>query len=98
MGTTSLIRDEKIMEAFDGAFDKPIDFDHKPTVDEIFIIRLRAVAQAQAEELKRESEQALSDYHDRKISFERLAERMNLNFYALHTACGEASGRIEGYG
>jgi hypothetical protein len=42
-----LLTDEEINKAFDSAFDKGVYFDHKPTVEEILTIRLRAVAQAQ---------------------------------------------------
>ena len=42
-----IITDEQINRAFDGAFDKPLYFDYKPTEEEIITIRLRAVAQAQ---------------------------------------------------
>ncbi len=41
------LSDEEINSAFDKAFDSPINFDHKPTLEEIMLIRLRAVAQAQ---------------------------------------------------
>lgn len=42
-----LLTNEEIDSAFESAFDTPINFDHKPTVEEIFVIRLRAVAKAQ---------------------------------------------------
>jgi len=40
------VSDEELNKAYDGAFDKPMDFDHKPTADELHTIRLRAVSQA----------------------------------------------------
>ena len=45
-----VLSDEKINTAFDGAFDTPIELDHKPTPKEIILIRLRAVAQAQLDD------------------------------------------------
>ena len=42
-----LLSDEALNQVFNNAFDKPVSLDHKPTVDEIFTIRLRAVAQTQ---------------------------------------------------
>ena len=42
-----LPEDEEIQSAFDEAFDKPVYLDHEPTPEEIILIRLRAVAQAQ---------------------------------------------------
>ena len=41
------------------------------------------VAQAQIDKIKDKQGEALEDYRNDKISFERLAERMNLNLYAL---------------
>ncbi len=40
------LTDEEINKTFEGAFDKPVDFDHKPTMDEILTLRLKAVEQA----------------------------------------------------
>ena len=34
-------------EAWENTFDKPVDFDHKPTQEEIFDWRLKSVAKAQ---------------------------------------------------
>lgn len=45
-----LLSDEEINKAWDDAFDKPIEFDHKPTAEEIFMIRMKAVAQAQLDQ------------------------------------------------
>lgn len=42
-----LLTDKELNEAFDNAFDAPVYFDHKPTGEEIFTARLRAVAQSQ---------------------------------------------------
>lgn len=42
-----ILNDEEVNKAWDGAFDKPINFDHKPTAEEMFTIRLKAVAQVQ---------------------------------------------------
>jgi len=58
---------EEIDKAFDGAFDKPIEFDHKPTPDEIILIRLKAVAQTQLNKV-------LND-PDLKISGGKLSRR-----------------------
>lgn len=43
------LSDEELNKAWDNAFEKPINFDHKPTGDELLTIRLRAVAKAQRE-------------------------------------------------
>ena len=51
------LTDEALNEAFDGAFDKPMNLDHKPTTEEIFTIRLRAVANLAVEEIKKELEE-----------------------------------------
>jgi len=50
----TLISDEEIDKAFVSAFDKPINFNHKPTPSELIAIRLRAVAQAQHDHTKKE--------------------------------------------
>ena len=42
-----ILSDKELNEAWSNAFDKAVYFDHKPTQDELFVIRLRAVAQAQ---------------------------------------------------
>ena len=42
-----LLTDEELNRAWDDAFDTPVNFDHRPTGDEILTIRLRAVAKAQ---------------------------------------------------
>ena len=47
-----LLTDEKIGEAFDNTFEKPVTLDHQPTVDEIFALKLRSVAQAQLDYAK----------------------------------------------
>jgi len=47
----ALLTDKEIKEAWDNAFEKGINFDHKPAVDELFQIKLRAVAQAQLAKL-----------------------------------------------
>lgn len=41
------LSDEESKKTWETAFDKPVFLDHKPTPEEIFIIRLRAIAQAQ---------------------------------------------------
>lgn len=43
----NLLTDKELNEAWDNAFREAVYFDHKPTPEEIFIIRLRAVAKAQ---------------------------------------------------
>ena len=47
------LTEEETDEAWDNAFDTPIEFDHKPTMEEIIAIRLKAVNQAQLEKLER---------------------------------------------
>ena len=42
-----LLTDEELNKAWDDVFDIPMNFDHYPTAEEIFTIRLRAVAKAQ---------------------------------------------------
>uniref|UniRef100_A0A6M3IY88 Uncharacterized protein n=1 Tax=viral metagenome TaxID=1070528 RepID=A0A6M3IY88_9ZZZZ len=42
-----MLSDKEILAAYDNAFDNPVNFDHKPTPEEILLIRLRAVAKAQ---------------------------------------------------
>ena len=42
-----VLEDSELNRALDNAFDVPINFDHKPTAEEIITIRLRAMAQAQ---------------------------------------------------
>jgi len=42
-----ILTDTELNEAFDGAFSKPVNFNHKPTPEDLLTIRLRAVAQAQ---------------------------------------------------
>ncbi len=37
------LTDEQIWEAWANAFDKDVYFDHKPTPEEIMLIRIRAV-------------------------------------------------------
>ena len=63
------------------------------TPKEIELRLFRAVAdaqlkscEAQNEKDKRAQEKALADYANGKISFERLAEEMRINFFALHRA------------
>ena len=43
---TGQLTDEELNKSFDGAFDIPVAIDHKPTPEEIFTFRLRAVAKA----------------------------------------------------
>ena len=40
-----VLSDKEILAAFDGDFK--VDFDHKPTMEDIFLIKLRLVAKAQ---------------------------------------------------
>ncbi len=42
----NILSDEKLNEAFDGDFGE-VHFDHKPTAEDIFLIKLKLVAQAQ---------------------------------------------------
>ena len=42
--------DEELNKAFDGAFDKPVNFYYKPTPEEIVNIRFRAIAQKALDE------------------------------------------------
>jgi len=54
-----LLKPEDMDKAFEDAFEKPVSFDHKPTQEEIFNLKLKAVAQAQlahAEPLIRKDE------------------------------------------
>lgn len=44
-----LISDKELLETWEDAFDNPVYFDRKPTVDDYILVRLRAVAQAQME-------------------------------------------------
>jgi len=44
-----ILSDSELMNAWENAFEKGIYFDHKPTPEDIITLRLRAVAQAQAE-------------------------------------------------
>lgn len=48
-----LLTDEELNQAFAGAFDKDVFFDHKPTPEEIITLRFRAIRDAQ---LKRVAE------------------------------------------
>jgi hypothetical protein len=50
--------------------------------------------QAQLDKVLQEQSKALRDYTDNKISFERLAERMGINFYGLYTAFEKYKGTI----
>ena len=43
------LTDEKIWQAWENAFEKPVDFDHQPTVDEILLLRIKAVIKAYEE-------------------------------------------------
>ena len=47
--TLPILTREQAVKAFEDAFEKPVDFDHKPTADEIFALQVLAVAQAQLE-------------------------------------------------
>ena len=49
--------DKELNAAFEGAFDKGIFLDHKPTAEELHTIRLRAVAGEVAREIKKECEE-----------------------------------------
>lgn len=46
-----MLTDEQIWAAWDNAFDKPVNFDHKPTPDELILFRIKAVV---AEAVKEE--------------------------------------------
>ena len=43
----ALLTDEELKAAWDGAFDNPVTFTKKPTVEDLFNVRLRAIAKAQ---------------------------------------------------
>ncbi|MCJ7828140.1 MAG: hypothetical protein MUP81_00170 [Dehalococcoidia bacterium] len=47
---------------------------------------LKEVCQAQLDEVLKQQSQALQDFANNKITFERLAEEMMINFYVLHSA------------
>lgn len=60
-----LISESELDEAFDGDFGE-IAFDHKPTVEDIFLIKLGLVAQAQLESCEKEHDkevQAIKEKH-----------------------------------
>ena len=42
-----ILTDEELNKAFDDTFEKGMDFDHKPSPEEIFTLQLRSVALAQ---------------------------------------------------
>lgn len=44
----TVMNDKELNEAFDGDFGE-VSFDHKPTAEDVFLIKLRLVAKAQAE-------------------------------------------------
>ncbi len=46
------LTDEEVMEAFDGDFGE-VFFDHEPTADEIFLIKLKLVTKAQLNNVKK---------------------------------------------
>jgi len=54
-----MLTDKQIWEAWDKTFDTPVDFDHKPTPDEILLVRIKAVLKA-VEEVK-ESYRAIAN-------------------------------------
>ena len=43
-GGNEMITDKEIMAAWDNAFDTPVHFDHKPTEDDVLLVRGKAVA------------------------------------------------------
>jgi len=51
-----LLTPEETEKAFDNAFETPVDLDHKPTIEEIFALTLKAVTKAQLEKVKAEIE------------------------------------------
>ena len=61
------LTDKQIDAAFEGAFDQPLYLDHKPTVEEIFTIKLRAVAHEAQKELVKYVGKNLKGYGDRTI-------------------------------
>ncbi len=56
-----ILSDKELNDAWDNAFETPISFDHKPTADEIFTLRLRAIAQAQLDRTLRELDDKVRD-------------------------------------
>lgn len=55
MAELTLLLVTEIQYAYDHAFDRPVSLDHKPTYEEVLLIRLRAVAQAQLDLSKRQA-------------------------------------------
>ena len=49
-----ILKPEQILKAFDGDFGE-VYFDHKPTPDEILLIKLKLVAEAQRDDTFRET-------------------------------------------
>jgi len=45
MNKPEIPSDKELNKAFDDTFAKPVNFDHKPTKEEIFTLELRAVSQ-----------------------------------------------------
>ena len=53
---------------------------------------LKRLCQAQLNKVQQKQSEALQDFTENKISFERLAERLNINFYELHAAFEKYKG------
>ena len=57
-----LLTPEEILKAFDGDFE-PVEFNHKPTPEEVLVIKLRLVAQNQLDKVLAK----LRDFFDEKL-------------------------------
>ena len=63
------LTDEEVNSLFDHALDKGVNFDHKPTLGEIFTVRLKAIADAQiasCEEQAKEKREEIARIISRK--------------------------------
>ena len=85
MTNPRLLKPEELNKAFDGDFGE-VQFDHKPTAEDIFLIKLKLVAQAQDIKSVKATVVAIAKYLNKKISKERLAEEIGMNFYELAEA------------
>ena len=56
-----MLTDKQLLEAWDNAFDSSIAFYHKPTAEDILLVRIKAVLKAQRGEIKKELEDFICD-------------------------------------
>jgi hypothetical protein len=56
---------------------------------------VRNICQDQLNKVQQKQSEALQDFTENKITFERLAEQLNINFYELHTAFEKYKGTIK---